>query len=284
MANLIVAIPAYNEEVELPLVLKRLKKGIFGQESSLVLVVDDGSTDQTVEVARNAGADIIVSHERNLGVAQAYKTAINMAICFGADIVCTIDGDGQFDPSQIPSVIRPIITGEADLVIGSRFINPQYSRSIPIANRIGNKLMAMLISFIIGRHIHDTESGFRAMSRRAAVELSLLGKVSFSNDMILDMAWKKQRIVEVPVRVTYHDTRMSRVIKGFIRYGFRTVCLIGMKIISSVLSLEAQANYRPKTRIVLAPNPPLSIPPSVTEECSESGTGQQQEGHVEIEE
>ena len=169
------------------------------------------------------------------------------------------------------------------MVIGSRFISPQYSRSIPTANRTGNRMMAKLISVIIHRHIHDTESGFRAISRRAAMELRLLGKVSFSNDMILDMAWKGRRIVEVPVRVTYRDTRMSRVIKGFVRYGFKAICLISLKILSSVLSLEAQANYRPKTRIVLAPHPPLSVVPIVVEDCTESGIGRQQEEGAEVE-
>ena len=277
MPRLIVAIPAYNEEAKLPGVLRNLKKNISSQEDSLVLVVDDGSTDKTVEVARDSGADIIVSHERNLGVAQAYKTAINMAIHFGADMICTIDGDGQFDPRQIPSLIRPIIMGDADLVIGSRFINPEYSKTIPTANRIGNKVMAMLISVIVGRRINDVESGFRAISRHAAVELSLLGKVSFSVDMILDLSWKGRRIVEVPVRVAYYDTRVSRVIKGFVRYGFKAIGLISMKMLSSALSLEARADYHPRVRIVLAPRLPINVASTITEECSESSVTQQQE-------
>jgi len=253
LSKLIVAIPAYNEELALPQVLKSVKKNLASMKRAFILVVDDGSRDRTAEVAIESGADIVVSHERNMGIAQAYKTAIKTALSFGAHVICTIDADGQFMPSQISNLVVPIIRGEADLVIGSRFIDSDLSKNIPITNKIGNRLIALLVSLLIGRHISDTESGFRALSRRAAEELNLLGIVSFSNDMIIDLSWKKQRIIEVPVKVKYYDTRVSRVIKNFAKYGFKSICLIAMKLLSRRLPCEAQIEYRPKTRILLAP-------------------------------
>ncbi|GAG85189.1 unnamed protein product, partial [marine sediment metagenome] len=227
-----------------------LKLNLSDEEESLILVVNDGSTDRTSEVAIKSGADIVVNHHQNLGVAQAYRTAIRTALAFGADIICTIDGDGQFDSNQIQDLIKPIKAGKADLVIGSRFIDSKLSKNIPLINRISNKLTAMLISLIIRRRIHDTETGFRAISRNAAAGLKLLGKVSFSNDMIIDVSKRNYRILEVPVTVKYFDERISRVIKGFLKYGFCSICLILLKILSVRFSLNRLSNYYPETEVI----------------------------------
>ncbi len=178
-----VAIPAFNEEATLTYVLKDLRRNLSKEDEYQILVVNDGSTDNTKNVAISSGADIVVSHKKNLGVAQAYRTAIRVALEFGADIICTIDADGQFDSGDIPNLINPIKKGMADVVVGSRFVNPDLSKNILAMNRVSNGLMASLISLIIRKRIHDTESGFRAISKRAAADLNLLGLVSFSNDV-----------------------------------------------------------------------------------------------------
>jgi glycosyltransferase involved in cell wall biosynthesis len=253
MPKLIIAIPAYNEELTLPKVLKDIRMNLSKDDDFLILIVDDGSTDGTVDVAKTCGADIIVCHERNLGVACAYKTAICAALAYGAEIICTIDGDGQFRPDEITKIVEPVRTGYADLVIGSRFLKQENNGGIPTLNKIANKLMARLISLIIGKRLHDTESGFRALSRDAANDLELLGRVSFSNDMILDLSKKGRKIEEVPVSVRYYQTRVSRVIKGFLVYGIRSICLIALKVLYLQTSLRKISDYHPPTKLILVP-------------------------------
>lgn len=253
MSRLIVAIPAYNEESTLPKVLKDIRNELSEEADLLILVVDDGSTDKTVEVAQTSGADLIVCHERNLGVAHAYKTAIFTALSFGADVICTIDGDGQFKSNEINKLIAPIRRGDADFVIGSRFVNIENNNNMPTLNKITNKLVALMMSFIIGKRIYDTESGFRALSRNAAEELELLGRVSFSNDMILDLSKKGRKIKEVPITVLYFPNRVSKVITGFLKYGFRSLCLIALKVLHLRLSLTKISDYRPPTKLILVP-------------------------------
>ena len=254
LLKLIVAIPAFNEEDVLSSVLKNLRRNLSKERDCQILVVNDGSTDNTKNVAIASGADIVVSHKKNRGVAQAYRTAIRAALEFGADIICTIDGDGQFDCREIPSLIEPIKAGKADLVIGSRFIDSKLSMNIPTMNRVFNKLMAMLVSLIIRKQIHDTESGFRAISKTAAADLNLLGLVSFSNDMILDVSAKKHKIMEVPVTVKYYDERVSRVIKGFVKYGFKSLCLIVLKCLSLKFSVNPFSSNYPSIEVVKISN------------------------------
>ncbi len=270
MAKLIIAIPAFNEELVLPSVLKNLKRNLSDEEDSLILVVNDGSTDKTSEVAISSGADIVVNHIQNLGVAQAYRTAIRTALEFGADIICTIDGDGQFDSNDIQDLIEPIKAGRADLVIGSRFIDSKLGKNVPKMNRVCNKLMAALISVIIHKRIHDAESGFRAISRKAAAGLKLLGKVSFSNDMIIDVSTQNHKIIEVPVTVKYFEERVSRVIKGFVRYGFCSICFILLKILTLRFSLNKLSNYIPKTEVVTISRKAIAKIPKTTEYSSRS--------------
>ena len=253
MPRLVVAIPAYNEESTLPKVLRDIRQVLSEEDNFLILVVDDGSTDNTVEVAGASGADIIVRHERNFGVATAYKSAIQVALSFGADIICTIDGDDQFKSYQIPGLVEPVKMKEADLVIGSRFVGKENNNGVPTLNKIANKLMALFVSLIIGKRVHDTESGFRALSRSAAEELELLGRVSFSHDMILDLSKKGKKIKEVPVKVVYYRTRVSKVITSFLKYGFKSVCLIILKVLTLRFSLSALSKYHPPITIVLEP-------------------------------
>jgi glycosyltransferase involved in cell wall biosynthesis len=234
-------------------VIEGIRKTLSNEKDVLILVVDDGSTDKTVTAAENSGADIIVCHDRNLGVAHAYKTAICTALEYGADIICTIDGDGQFQSDQIPSLIDPIRNGNADLVIGSRFVDPKNNNGVPTINKVANKFMALFVSFIIGQRLHDTESGFRAISRDAASKLKLLGMVSFSNDMILDLSFKNQTILEVPVSVKYFDTRVSRVITSFLKYGLKSLCLISLKVLSTKLNFNRISEYKPCISIALSP-------------------------------
>ena len=231
LQKLIVAIPAYNEQTTLSSVIGRIRKSLVGEIDFLILVVDDGSTDNTVDVAINSDVDIVVAHPQNVGVAAAYRTAIQYALKFNADIICTIDADGQFNPDEVIDLLEPIRNGHADVVVGSRFKESIIrNKSIPIMNRITNKLAAGVVSIFCGQRLTDVESGFRAISKRAASQLNLLGRVSFSHDMLLDMLWKGFKLVEVPVGVRYFKNRKSRVIGSFLIYGFRSLGSIILKI------------------------------------------------------
>lgn len=250
MPVMIVAIPAYNEETAIAGVIRRIKRNLDCYDESLVLVVDDGSGDRTAEVAVKSGANIVVKHSRNMGVACAYRTAIQSALKYGADIVCTIDADGQFNPDDLHKLVAPIKNGNTDLVIGSRFIDCQAKRQVPITNLVANKLMATLVSALIGTRVYDVESGYRALSREAAMNLNLLGRVSFSHDMIIDLSRQGFRISEVPVEVKYFTNRSSRAIPGFLRYGLKSLGVIVMKALSIPGFLSGLSRNQPSIETI----------------------------------
>lgn len=227
----IVAIPAYNEEKTIGSVIREIKEHVPNNIETLILVVDDGSTDDTLNISKQAGADIIVSHPRNYGVGIAYKTAITHAIKHDADIICTIDADRQFYPYQIASLIQPILTQKTDVVIGSRFLKKSNIRTVPILNQVFNRIMAGFLSILLGQECTDAESGFRALTKDAAKALNLLGIGSFSHDMLLDLRFKKYRIIEIPVKVRYFNNRKSRVVRNFIWYGLNSLISIMYKFI-----------------------------------------------------
>ena len=250
LKNLVIAIPAYNEEKVIARTVYLIRRAVTGWWDPTIVVVDDGSTDDTANAARSAGADRVVRHSRNMGVAVAYRTAIEYSVSIGADVLCTIDADMQFNPKEIPSLVEPILRGHADVTVGSRFLDSRNSKRVPLYNAIGNRLMAMFLSLILGRRLSDVESGFRALSKNAAKSLGLIGIGSFSHDMLIDLIQKGFRVTEVPVSVRYYDSRESRVIGGFLRYGFKSLCMILMKKI--VLSLNLRLRFRsPRNTLVV---------------------------------
>lgn len=211
----------------------------------LILVVDDGSTDSTMKAAIDAGGDIVVSHVYNVGVCGAYETACHMSLEYGADIICSIDADGQFNPSEIDRLLEPIRQDKADVVIGSRFLQEDGLNSVPVVIMIANYMIAKLVSFLMGIRLYDVESGFRAISKEAAKSLELIGVGSFSHDMLLDLSSKGFRIMEVPVSVTYYQNRTSRVVRSLLGYGLKSAYSIAIK----VLTLKGVLRQTPKTNV-----------------------------------
>ena len=195
----LVAIPAYNEALTIGSVVLLSKK--YGD----VLVVDDGSTDGTYDIARFSGAHV-VKHPKNMGKGRALKTAFEYAIGRGYDIVVTIDADGQHNPEEIPKLIEPILRGEADLVIGSRFLD-EAKRNIPLYRRLGLWILnsSTNISLKGGLKITDSQSGFRAMSKRAIEELLDIKSDGYTveSDILVHLSEKGVRIKEVPINVRY---------------------------------------------------------------------------------
>ncbi len=227
--HLIVLIPAYNEAGTIAGVLDAIPQSFPGIEVVDVLVVDDGSADQTAAIAETAGA-IVVSHVHNRGVGRAFTTGLEKALELGADIMVNIDADGQFSPSEIPLLIDPILAGEADFVVGDRFsdegVKPQKPQHMSKIKFWGNKAMSRFISMLTGQRFQDVSCGFRAYSREAMLQLNLAGQFTYTQETFIDLADKGLTIKNVPVAVKYFPDRESRVADNLLKYFVRTSKII----------------------------------------------------------
>jgi len=188
-------------------------------------VIDDGSSDKTVEYALNAGADKIVSHGVNRGVGAAFMTGIRNAVSMNADLVVTIDADMQFDPVQIPSVILPLLNNQADIVIGSRFIKKIPSNYSKV-KLLGNKIFNKIISLSVGQKFTDTQTGFVAYSKDALLNISVVNELTWTQEVLIDMKYKGYKIIEVPVTFSYDPNRKSRVVKSIFDFSWKTLAII----------------------------------------------------------
>ena len=227
--KLIILIPSYNEEETIAEVIKRVPSSFEGIEKHTILVIDDGSTDDTVALAENSGATVI-SHQENRGVGATFTTGLIKSLELGADIMVNIDADGQFDPSQITNLIQPILEDKADFVSGDRFTNANGQMKKPLNMAAikfwGNRVMSRLISLLSGKSFNDVSCGFRAYSKEAMLWLNLIGEFTYTQESFLDFAHKGLRIVLVPVDVKYVADRKSKVAGNLFHYIIRTMKII----------------------------------------------------------
>ena len=221
--KVMIQIPCYNEEACLPDTLRELPRELPGIDSVEWLVVDDGSTDRTAEVAREHGVDHVVRHPQNLGLARAFTTGLNACIARGADIIVNTDADNQYCAADIPKLIEPVCRGRADLAIGARPI-----RDIAHFSRI-KKLLQRLGSWTVRKasrtQVADAPSGFRAISREAAMQLNVFSDYTYTLETIIQAGHKGLSVVSIPVRVN-DMTRPSRLIKSLPRYIGRSAATI----------------------------------------------------------
>ena len=224
--RLIVQIPAYNEEKTIGKVIREIPRKIPGISSVRVLVADDGSTDKTAEEARKAGADFVVKHKYNQGLGKNFKNAIDHSLKNGADIIVNIDADLQFNPKDIPKLVKPILDDEADMVTCSRFLKPEMTKNMPYARVWGNRRFTNLVSRISGQKFTDTQCGFRAYSREAALNLNLRGRFTYTQEVFIDLVEKGMKIKEIPLEVHYFDKRDSIVSGNLRSYGFKSLGII----------------------------------------------------------
>ena len=227
--KLIILIPALNEAASIMTVVKSMPKQIEGVDQIEILVIDDGSKDDTAELVRSAGATVI-SHPFNQGVGKAFNTGLAAALEMGADVMVNIDADGQFSPEDIPLLIAPIVEGKADFVSGDRFrstdgklVRPDYMSKIKFW---GNQRMSDLVGFVTGKRYDDVSCGFRAYSKEALMRLNLTGKFTYTQESFLDLANKGMGIKTIPVDVTYFPDRKSRVAGSILKYMFQTAKII----------------------------------------------------------
>ncbi len=223
--SIVVILPALNEEKTVGDVIARIPP-LISEMPTTVLVIDDGSSDKTSEIAAQAGAKVI-GHPRQLGLGAAFRTGILDALSQQASVIVTIDSDGQFNPEDIPQLVEPLLEGQADMVTASRFIDPTLIPEMPAIKKWGNHRMSGLISLLTGHKFHDVSCGFRAYSRRAAASLILTGTFTYTQEVFLSLAFRNFAIKEVPIKV--RGTRKfgkSRVASSVISYGFRTLKII----------------------------------------------------------
>ncbi len=224
--KLVVQIPALNEEATIESVIRAIPSNIPGIDVIQVLVVDDGSSDRTSEIATSCGAHV-VRHEQTRGVGAAFRSGIEQAEQLDADIIVTIDADGQFNPADIPALAAPIVAGEADFVTASRFIDPALVPVMTGIKKWGNDFMARWVSRLVKQRFHDVSCGFRAYSRNAYLRLVLLGEFTYTHETFLALAYARVRMKEIPVKVRgTREHGKSRVASNLFHYGVRTAGII----------------------------------------------------------
>lgn len=221
--TLLINIPAFNEAKTIATVIASLPKNIHGHDV-MVQVIDDGSTDATVELARWAGAKVI-SHDYNQWVWVAFRTAVQNFLASGADIMVNIDADGQFDVADIPALVAPLVEQRSDIVIGSRFGDKDAS-NMPWIKNFLNRLIAGIVGFLMGKKIDDLTCGFRAYTREALLRLNLTTSYTYTQETIIDAIGKQIRILWIPVNVRYFHDRKSRVVKTITSYISRSLMII----------------------------------------------------------
>jgi len=223
--KLIVLVPAFNEEKNIENTIRSIPKKIFGIDEVKVLVVDDGSTDNTMDKAMNGGAYRVVSHTTNTGVGAAFMTGIRNAISMNADILVAVDADSQFDSNQIPELILPILNNQADVVIGSRFKEGK-PKNIPRIKYLGNMIFTRIVSGLVQQKFTDTQTGFRAYSKKALLNISVVNDFTYTQEVLIDLKFKGLQITEVPITVKYDDKRKSRVVKNIYSYSSKVLAII----------------------------------------------------------
>jgi glycosyltransferase involved in cell wall biosynthesis len=224
--RLLVALPALNEEKTIGGVIRSVPSQLVGIDDVEILVVDDGCSDGTVRAAREAGARVI-HHPVVLGVGAAFQTALAYGIESAADLIVTIDADGQFDPKDIPKLIAPVLDGSADFSTASRFIDPSLTPKMPLLKYWGNRMMSRLISSLAGQRLFDVSCGMRCYSRDAALRLNTIAQFTYTQEVILNLAFKHLRVVEVPICVRgVRPFGHSRVARNPLAYGLKAAQII----------------------------------------------------------
>jgi glycosyltransferase involved in cell wall biosynthesis len=218
--KLIIQIPAYNEEATLGVTLDALPRSLPGLDAVEFLVVDDGSDDRTVEVARAHGAHHVVRHVKNMGLARAFKTGLDACLLLGADIIVNTDADNQYRGADIEKLVAPILDGKAEIVIGARPIR-EIEHFSPLKKLLQN-LGSWAVRAISNTHVHDAPSGFRAFSRDAAMKLNVFNDYTYTLETIIQAGLKNLLVMSVPVGVNA-DLRPSRLVRSVPSYLFRSL-------------------------------------------------------------
>jgi glycosyltransferase involved in cell wall biosynthesis len=213
--KLIVQIPCFNEEATLPETVRDIPRHIEGIDVVEILVVDDGSSDRTSEVARELGVEHVVRNKRNVGLARTFRVGLDRCIALGADIVVNTDADNQYCGADIAKLVQPILEGRVDVVVGDRQTSTidHFSARKKMLQRFGS----WMVRKFSGVDVPDAVSGFRAISRDAAMRLNIVSPFSYTIEMLIQVGKKGMAVTSVPIR-TNPKTRDSRLFKSVFRF------------------------------------------------------------------
>lgn len=228
--KLIVQIPCFDEEQTLPAVIRDIPRQVPGIDQVEILVIDDGSSDLTSEVARECGVDHVIRFPRNRGLGQAFKAGFDACLRLGADIIVNTDGDNQYFGGDIGKLVAPILSGRADMVIGDR--QTQAIDHFSALKRYLQVLGSRVISRLAGVQVPDVASGFRAFSRECALQLSTFANFDHTAEHVIEAGYKKLAVASVAVR-TNPKTRESRLFPNIGKFVFK----------SGEISLRTYARY-----------------------------------------
>lgn len=217
--KLVIQIPCLNEEQTLPLVLQSIPKKIKGIDQIEILVVDDGCTDKTVEVAKKMGVKHFVYHPQTKGLARSFHDAMMKSLELGADIIVNTDGDNQYKQERIADLIQPILDGKAEIVLADRLVQSidHFSKGKKLMQAVGTKIL----NAAAGTDVPDAPSGFRAYSREAALQLNVVTRFSYAMETLIQAGNKGLAIVSVPIP-TNPKTRESRLFKSSWEHVFKS--------------------------------------------------------------
>ena len=221
--KLIIQVPCYNEADSLPITLKELPRKVEGCDIVEWLVINDGSTDRTAEIAKAHGVEHIVSLTNNQGLAKAFTTGLDHCIKLGADIIVNTDADNQYNALDIQKLIKPILDGKADYVIGARPV--AQIRHYSFSKKLLHKLGSWVIRGVSKTDIPDPPSGFRAISKDAAMRLNVFSEYTYTLETIIQAGQKNMAVCFVPVEVN-QDLRPSKLIKNIPTYIYKSFSTI----------------------------------------------------------
>lgn len=236
MKKVIVQIPCLNEETTLPQVLQSIPKKIPGVTID-ILVIDDGSTDQTLAVAKKHGVQHFVIHRQRMGLARSFHDGITKALSLGADIVVNTDGDNQYPGERIGDLIQPIIDGKAEIVIGDR--QTQKIAHFSPFKKLMQRFGSYVVNKAAGTTLPDAASGFRAYSRESLYRLNIVTKFSYCMETIIQAGNKQLAITSIPIK-TNPKTRESRLFKNIWQHMFQSMAAI----------IRSYIMYRPYTLFI----------------------------------
>ena len=224
--KLIIQIPCYNEEETLPVTLADLPREVPGFERVEWMVIDDGSRDDTVEIAQAHGVDHIISHHHNMGLARAFMTGLDACVRLGADVIVNTDGDNQYKGEFIPDLVKPIIDQRAEIVIGARPIED--IEHFSPAKKLLQKLGSWVVRVASNSDIPDAPSGFRAISREAAKQINVFNNYTYTLEMIIQAGQKNIPMTWVPIEINpvLRPTRLIKSIPSYIKRSALTITRI----------------------------------------------------------
>ena len=213
--KLVIQIPAFDEEALVGKAIASIPRSVAGFSEVAVLVVDDGSSDETAEVARAAGADRVVRLPAHRGLAAAFSVGLEEALAMGADVIVNFDADLQYDAADIPALVQPILDGRADFVVGDR--GPGELAHFSPAKRLLQRIGTWVVRQAAGIEIADAVSGFRALSRDAARRINVFSKLTYTLETLIQAGYKGLRVASVPVKA-HPPVRPSRLFASTAKY------------------------------------------------------------------